>query len=279
MRVSRRVAPFTSLLALSVAACSQPEPGAPAGAPAGNLGSSRVASVNGRPIAESVLRIYASATERRNFDDLSPEDRERLLADVIGLELLAQQAEKEGLTESRTLAAQIELQRLQLVGRAMATEYVEKNPASEADIRAIYDENLSRLSGQQFKARHILVTSKEEADGVIAELRQGTDFVALAEQRADGPTGPNGGALDWFTLDSMPPAFSSAVQAMTVGSYSAEPVQTEFGFHVILLEDTRRQEPPALDEIRDELTTAADRKRLDDYIRSLRESATVTVEP
>jgi peptidyl-prolyl cis-trans isomerase C len=166
-----------------------------------------------------------------------------------------------------------------LVGRAMATEYLEKNPATEADIQAIYDENLSRLSGQQFKARHILVTSKEEADDVIAELRRGTDFVALAEQRADGPTGPNGGALDWFTLDSMPPAFSSAVQAMAVGSHSSEPVQTEFGFHVILLEDTRAQEPPALAEIRDELATAAGRKRLDDYIRSLRESATVTVEP
>lgn len=276
MRISRRVAPLIALLAVPVAGCSQePE----SGAPAANLGASQVASVNGRPIAESVVRIYASATERRNFDELSPEERERLVNDVIGLELLAQQAEKEGLTESRALAAQIELQRLQLVGRSMAAEYLEKNPATEADIQAIYDENLSRLSGQQFKARHILVTSKEEADGVIAELRRGADFVALAEQRADGPTGPNGGALDWFTLDSMPPTFSSAVQAMAVGSYSAEPVQTEFGFHVILLEETRAQEPPALAEIRDELATAAGRKRLDDYIRSLRESATVTVEP
>ena len=265
-----------ALTAALIAGCSQPEE---SGAPAANLGASHLASVNGRPIAESVVRVYASATERRAFDDLSPEDRERLVSDVIGLELLAQQAEKEGLAKSRTLAAQLELQRLQLVGRAMATEYLEKNPASEADIQAIYDENLPRLSGQQFKARHILVTSKEEADGVIAELRQGADFVALAQQRADGPTGPNGGTLDWFSLDSMPPAFSSAVQALAVGSYSAEPVQTEFGFHVILLEDTRKQEPPALEEIRDELATAAGRKRLDDYIQSLRESATVTVEP
>ena len=129
------------------------------------------------------------------------------------------------------------------------------------------------------KARHILVTTKEEADSVIAQLREGADFVALAEQRADGPTGPNGGALDWFTLDSMPPPFAAAVAGMAVGSYSQQPVQTEFGFHVILLEDTRRQEPPALEDIRDELATAAERKRLDDYIKSLRESATVTVEP
>lgn len=275
MKKVRRVAPITPVIALLVGACSQPE----SAAPAANLGPASVATVNGRPVAESVVRIYTSATERRSFDDLSPEDRERIVGDVIGLELLAQQAEKEGLMESRTLAAQIELQRLQLVARAMATEYMETNPASEADIRAIYEENLSRLSGQQFKARHILVTSREEAEGVIAELRQGTDFIELAEQRANGPTGPNGGALDWFSLDTVPPAFASAVQAMTVGSYTAEPVQSEFGFHVILLEETRALEPPALEDIRTELTSAADRKRLDDYIRSLRESAVVTVEP
>ena len=109
----------------------------------------------------------------------------------------------------------------------MATDYLEKNPPTDADLQAIYDENLSRLSGQQYKARHILVSTKEEADSVIAQLRDGSDFIALAQERADGPTGPNGGALDWFTLDSMPPPFAEAVAVMTVGSYSQQPVQTE----------------------------------------------------
>ena len=275
MRIAYRAA-CTALSVVLLGACSQQEADAPV---AGNLGSAQVATVNGKPIPESVLRGFALTTERTSLDEMSPEDRERIINDVIGLELLAQQAEKERLLESRALAAQIELQRLQLVGRAMATDFIEKNPPSEDDLRAIYDENLPRLSGQQFKARHILVESQEEADAVIAELRQGADFVALAEQRADGPTGPNGGTLDWFTLDSMPPAFAAAVRTMTVGTYSAEPVQTEFGFHVILLEETREQEPPPLEEIRDELTSAAERKRLDDYIRMLRESATVSVEP
>lgn len=272
MRIARLL-PLTALATLA-AACSQEE-----GTLATNLGSTSVAVVNGKPLAESVVRTYVLMTERQNLDDLSPEDRERVINDVIGLELLAQEAEKQGLTDSRALAAQIELQRMQLVARAMASDYSQKNPPSEADIRAIYDENLPRLSGQQFKARHILVETEAEADSVIAELNQGADFIELAEARADGPTGPNGGALDWFTLDSLPPPFAAAVQQMAIGSYSSEPVQTDFGYHVILLEDKRQQEPPSLESLRGDLTEAASRKRLDDYIKSLRDGAMVSIEP
>lgn len=272
MRIARS---FAALVLLMACACSREETDANDDV----LGSARVAVVNGEPLAESVLRVYTLATERQNLDEMSAADRERVVNDVIGLELLSQQAEKQGLTRSRSLAAQIELQRLQAVARAMASDYLEKNPPTDADIQAIYDENLSRLSGEQYKARHILVSTKEEADSVIAQLRSGSDFVALAQERADGPTGPNGGALDWFTLDSMPPSFAEAVTAMTVGSYSQQPVQTEVGYHVILLEDKRRQEPPALEEIRDQLVSAAERKRLEDYIKTLRDAATVSVEP
>ena len=275
MRITHNTLLVATLTLISVTACSQEG----ANNEAASLGSARVAVVNGQPVAESVLRMYALTAERKNLEEMSPEDRERVLDDLIGLELLAQQATKDGLTSSRTLAAQLELQRLRLVANAMATDYIEKNPPSDADIQAIYDENLPLLAGEQYKARHILVATKEDAESVIAQLRQGSDFVALAQERADGPTGPNGGALDWFTLDSMPPPFAAAVRGMTVGSYSTEPVQTDFGFHVILLEETRKQEPPGLADIRDDLASAAQRKRLDDYIKALRESATVTVEP
>lgn len=263
-------------LALAVNACSQ---NANPGAAGNTLGPSRVALVNGEPIAESVLRVYALATERKNLEELSPEVRERLLEDLIGVEVLTQQAEKDGLTSSRTLAAQIELQRLQLVARSLVTDYLEKNPPTEAEIQKVYEENLPRLSVQQYKARHILVETSDEAERVIAELRAGASFAALAQERAAGPTGPNGGALDWFTADSMPAPFAEAVVAMTVGSYSTQPVQTEFGFHVILLEDMRAGEPPALDEIRGEIAGAVERKRVEDYIKGLRDAATVSLEP
>ena len=264
----------TALMVVAACACSQEGPDTSDA----TLGSVRVAVVNGEPIHESILRIYVLAAERQNFDELSPEDRERVLNDVIGLKLLAQQAEKEGLTASRTLAAQLELQRLQTLARAMAAEHIKDNPPTDADLQAIYEENLPRLSSEQYKLRHILVTTKDEADSVIAQLRQGSDFVALAQARADGPTGPNGGDLGWLTADSMPPSFAEAVRALTVGSFSPEPVQTDAGYHVILLEETQRQEPPALDDLRADLSSAAERKRLDDYIKTLREGATVSTD-
>ena len=264
--------------AFGAAACSQNGASTSNGGAAA-LGPTSVAVVNGQLVPESVLRVYALATEGKSLEDLAPEDRERLLDDLIGVELLSQQAEKDGLTGSRTVAAQIELQRLQLVARAQATSYLEKNPATEAEIQQIYDEALPRLSGEQYKTRHILVETEAEAASVIAQLRGGQDFVALAQQRADGPTGPNGGALDWLSTDSMPPAFAEAVRAMTVGSYSTEPVQTEYGFHVILLEQTRKQEPPALADLRSELVGAVERKRIEEYLKSLRDAATVSVEP
>lgn len=275
MRIPLHASFVATLMSVTVGACSQ-EGGTGTDA---NLGAARVAVVNGQPVAESVLRTYVRTTERKDLDELTPEDRARVIDDLIGLELLAQQADKDGLTSSRALAAQVELQRLRLVANAMATDYIEKNPPSDAAIQAIYDDNLDRLAGRQYKARNILVTTKEEAESVIGQLRQGADFTALAQARADGPTGPNGGALDWFSLDSVPPPFAAAVQAMAVGSYTMEPVQTDFGFHVILLEETRTLEPPAMADIREDLTSAAQRKQLDDYIKGLRSAATVTLEP
>jgi peptidyl-prolyl cis-trans isomerase C len=265
---------FAGLALIAVCACSRE--GAESTSAA--LGSARVAVVNGEPIPESVLLFYTRATERQDYADMSAEDRERVLNDVVGLVLLAQQAEKDGLTASRALAAQIELQRLQALARAMATDYVQKNPPTDADLKAIYDENLPRLAGEQYKLRHILVPSKSEADTIIAQLNQGAKFIELAQARADGPTGPNGGDLGWLTPDSLPPSFGDAIRGMTVGSYSPEPVQSDAGYHVILLEEIQRQEPPALEDLRDDLSSAAERKRLDDYIKTLRESATVTTE-
>lgn len=263
-------------VALAATGCSQnPTPENDENA----LGPGSAAVVNGEPIAESVLRVYALASARKNLDELTAEERGKLLDDLIGVELLTQQAEKEGLTNSRTVAAQIALQRLQLVARAMATSYLEKNPATDAELQQLYDENLPRLAGQQYKARHILVETRDEADSVIAELRGGKGFLALAQERASGPTGPNGGDLGWFTAASMPQPVVDAVRGMNVGDYSATPVQTEFGYHVLLLEDTREQEPPALDAIRDELVSAVERKRLEDYIRTLRDTATVSLDP
>ena len=264
-----------AVVALGVSACSQNDKAGGENA----LGPGKVATVNGKPIAESVLRVYALASGHKNFDDLSAEDRGKLLDDLIGVEVLGQQAEKDGVASSRTVAAQIELQRLQLVARAMATSYLEKSPATDADLQKVYEENLPRLTQQQYKTRHILVDTKTEAEQVITQLRAGKQFADLAKERAGGKTGPNGGDLPWFTAESMNPQIVAAVVAMTVGSFSQEPVQSEYGYHVLILDDSRKGEAPTMESLRKDLTAAAERRRLDDYIKTLRTAAKVTLGP
>lgn len=263
---------LTTCVVMSLAACTQNDQTRPGAA---ELGPTNVATVNGRAIPESVFRVYALATLRKNADQLAPEERAALIDDLVGITVLVDQAQKEGLTASRSVAAQVELSRMQLVARAMANDYLSKNPVSDADLQRIYDENLPRLAPQQYKARHILVATEEEANAVIEQLRNGGDFVALATERADGPTGPNGGDLGWFTADSMVQPIAEAIRTMEVGTFSSQPVQTEFGYHVLLLEDTRAQEPPTLDALRADLTSAAERKKVEDYIIRLREAADV----
>ena len=272
MRTMKRTALL--LLMLTLGACARNETSAGGD---GALGPGKVATVNDRPIAESVLRVYAIAN-RKNLDDLNAEERGKLLDDLVGLEVLRQEADKTDVASSRTVAAQLELQRSQLLARAMITSYLEKNPATEAEIQQLYEENLPRLSGQQYKARHILLETKEEADQVIEALRGGKDFVALASEHADGPTGANSD-LGWFSEDSMVAPVVAAVKTMKVGSYSETPVQSEYGFHVLLLEDSRKQEPPPLDSVRDQLVTAVERKHIEEYIKSLRDAATVSLGP
>lgn len=240
------------------------------------LGPTNVATVNGQPIPESVFRVYALSTLRKNAEQLTPEEREALVDDLIGVTVLVEQARKEGLTSSRALAAQVELSRMQLVARAMANDYLTKNPVSDADLQVIYEENLPRLASQQYKARHILLETEAEANTVIEQLRSGSDFVALATERSSGPTGPNGGDLGWFTADSMVQPIRDAIRTMDIGAYSSAPVKTDFGYHVLLLEDMRAQEPPSLESLRADLTSAAERKKVENYLLQLRESADVT---
>lgn len=243
-----------------------------------NLGASRVAVVNGNPVPESLFRLYSLNGLQRNADDLTEEERELILGDLVRLRLLTDAAEERGLTNERTVAAELELQRLQLVARAMAVRYLEENPATESELRAAYEANLDQFSSTQYRARHILLESEAEAEAVIAELQDGADFAELARNRSTGPTAPNGGDLGWFSADSMVEPFANAVQSMDVGAHSTIPVQTQFGWHVIMLEETKDQEPPGLDAVRNDIRTVVDRQKLQNYVEALRESAEVVVE-
>src|SRR5215831_11922517 len=247
--------------------CSKPDASTAGADP---LGPTQVATINGKRVPESVFRLQSLAAARKNADDLTPDERKQVLDDLVGLYLLGDEARAQGLLTERSIAAQVELARIQLEARLMATRFLEKNPATDAEMKVVYDQNLPRLGGQQqFKAKNILVNTKEEADAVIKQLQQGKKFADLAKERANGPTGPNGGDLGWFTAETMVKPVIEAARAMKVGTFSTEPIKSEFGYHVLLLEDARTQNAPTFDELRDEIKNAVERDKLQKHIREL----------
>ena len=157
-------------VALSVAAgCAQDQGDGNTGP--GPLGPGQVATVNGTPIQESLFRLYTLNGLQKSADDLTDEERERIVGELVQLRVLADAAQESGILNERTIAAEIELQRLQLIARTVATRFLEENPASEAEVRAVYEENLSQLTSTQYKARHILLETEADASSVIAWVK------------------------------------------------------------------------------------------------------------
>ena len=273
MKFASWMAATTMLLAL--AACAPDQDGDSASEGPGPLGPGVVATINNTPVQESLFRFYALNGLQKNAEDLTEEERVQIIEDLIQVKLLADAAAQGGLPNERTIAAELELQRVQLLARAAATRYLDENPAGEAELRALYEENLPRLMSNQYKARHILLDTEADAVSVIEALDADGDFAELAMERSTGPTGPSGGDLGWFSADSMVQPFADAVRAMEDGSYSTDPVRTQFGWHVIMLEETREQQPPGLEAVRDELTRAVEQQKLEAYVQSLRDAAVI----
>ncbi len=237
------------------------------------------ARVNNSPILLSALDLYARSRIQKNAEDLTNSERETMLDELIRIRLLADAAETEELSNDPQIIAELSIQRDQILARRMASDYLERNPVSEAELRLAYDKNIDQLSGPQYKARHILLNDHEEALAVIEELGRGQNFEQLAIDRSTGPSGPNGGDLGWFAAETMVAPFAAAVRNMEVGSHSSEPVETQFGFHVILLEDKRDQAAPGLDPVRTELTQFVRQEKIEAFVGSLRAAAEIVTDP
>ena len=273
MQFARRI-PTIILFALAIVGCSSEEPAAQAQASASAQPNEALGPVmqtlNGKPLYESVFRLYSLARLQKPLEDLSDEERNMLLDQLTRLELLAGAAEDRGLDKERTVAAELELQRVQSMARYMATRYLQDNPPTESELREAYEQNLDRFAATQYKARHILLKTEADANEVIQELEGGAEFAELARAKSTGPTGPKGGDLGWFSADTMVAPFANAVRSMTVGTYSQAPVQTQFGWHVILLEDKKEQQPPGLDAVRRDVTNIVSQQKLETFADSLR---------
>jgi len=239
--------------------------------------SSKVlAVVNGETITEDGLKIYTS--QRNVSPGTPPQSGKRILEEMINMVVLSQDARAQKLTERNDTREILQLQRNSYLASIAVQQHVSKNPVSDAELKDEYDQQVaSASSSMEFNARHILLESEVAAKAVIAELDKGADFVELAKTKSTGPSGKSGGSLGWFGPQDMVPPFSQATAKLAKGSYSKAPVKTQFGWHVILLEDTRESKPPSFEEVRNQLKAMADNRRARDYISSLREKAKVEI--
>lgn len=251
---------------------TEPAAGAQTAAPTDT--SKVVATVNGAPLTENVLEVYAGQRMSKSAGKAKPDE---MLNELVTLELMRQEAVSEGLNKQPVVVASIDqLTRSALAGAAIKM-FMEKNPVTDADVKAYYDEKVA-VPGKEYKARHILLKNEADAKKVIAMLDSGKDFAELAKQKSTGPSGPSGGELGWFSPTQMVKEFADATAALKKGEYTKTPVHTQFGWHVIELEDVRDSTPPSFEEVKDRIKMGLANQKLQKHIAELRAKASIDVE-
>lgn len=231
-----------------------------------------IAIVNGQYISKASLTELENDIAQRGQGQSFPQ--EKLIEELVQRELLVQDAIQKKLDQNEAFANRLVTIKNSLLSQAAIQNHLESSPISDADIEAEYNANIAD-AGTEYKARHILLKTEEEAKKIIAELNKGADFAALAKTKSTGPSGPQGGDLGWFTGGQMVPPFSEAAIALEDGKYTTEPVKTQFGWHVILKEGSRAQTPPPFESIKEQLRPMLQRKKMQSYLDSLRQAAKI----
>ncbi len=253
---------------LLLAACNK------ADAPAAAAPAERVATVNGKPVPKSEFDLYVSNMSRQSGREVSEEQKGELLDQYISMQLAAEEAEKAGIDKEQKVRDQLALARVQVLVDAGLQKYLEAHPVQESELRPEYDAQVAALP-REYHARHILVDDQAAAEAITKELKGGADFAKVAAKRSKDSSAKNGGDLGWFTLDTMVPPFASAVQAMQPGQLTEQPVQSQYGWHVIKLEETRATSAPPFDEVKDRVKMMVQRKKLQTHLDELRKGAKV----
>lgn len=233
-------------------------------------GTSLAQDSAGVTIDPVVFDMYLASRIQAPASQATPEQIASVRAELTDLYLLSEQPRAAELKSEPQLKAQLELQTRAILAQAVATDFIANNQATDAEMQAMYDAEMEQSPPMEYKARHILLETQGAAVEVIAELEGGADFVELAKEKSTGPTGPAGGDLGWFPPDRMVAEFSQAVLALEDGAFTTAPVQTQFGWHVILREGSRESTPPPFESVRDVLKQNVEGKKLQDYIESLR---------
>lgn len=233
-----------------------------------------VATINGKPLSKSEFDLYVASVARQSQREIPEEQKGQLLDQFIGMHLAADAAEKAGIAKQPKVEDQLALARLNVVVDAGLQKYLEDHPVTEAELKPEYDAQIAAMP-REYHARHILVEDQASADAITKSLQGGADFAKLAEQKSKDSSGKSGGDLGWFTLDTMVKPFADAVVALQPGQMTEAPVQSQFGWHVIKLEDSRAAAAPPFEEVKDRVKMLVQRKHLQTYLDELRKNAKI----
>ncbi len=231
-----------------------------------------VASVNGEFISKKTLENLEKQVSERSQGQSFP--KEQLLDELVQRELLDQLALQKGLDKTPEFIERLAEIKSSLLSQAAFQDFLKSNPVTDEEIKAEYDSKMANL-GSEYKARHILVKTEAEAKKIIEELDKGGDFTALAKKHSIDQMGQEGGDLGWFTSDRMVAPFSEAVIALENGKYTKQPVQTQFGWHIILREDSRALTPPPFESVKDQIRPMLQRQKAQTMLENLRKTAKI----
>lgn len=233
-----------------------------------------VATVNGKPIPTAKVDQIVKQVVAQGKQADSPQLRDAIKKDLINREVMIQEADRQGVANRPDVKIQLDNARQSIVINAMLQDYVKKNPVKDADIKAEYDKYKSQVGDKEYHARHILVATEEEAKAIIVKLKAGGKFEELAKQSKDG-SAANGGDLDWASAASYVPEFSAAMVKLNKGQTTDTPVKTQFGYHIIKLEDTRAAKVPSFDEVKQQVAESIQQRRLAAYRDELAKKAKI----
>jgi len=244
-----------------------PKPPRPSAASA----SPPVAVVEGHPITAEVFDLFISAqTQGHKAAELPPDVRQRALDELIRVYVARAQAEKEGIDAKPDIAARLDVSAATLLADQLNSAFLAGKEPTDAELRAEYDSAVASMPKVEYHARHVLVATEAEARNIIAALSKGANIADIARQASmDGGSKQQGGDLGWFPAERMVKPFADALVGLKKGDFTREPVKSNFGWHVIRLEDTRPLAPPPLDKVRDQVKRMVQQKHLETYLDGL----------
>lgn len=250
-----------------------------AAAPRAASAEKPVAIINGKPISQSRLNVIVNERTAQGQPD-SPEARAAIRDNLIATEILAQEAQRSGIDRRPEVATQMEMARQTALIRAFLQDYVKTHPITDADLKAEYDRIRAQMGDKEYKVRHILVATEAEAKDIIAQLNKGAKFEKLAAKSMDPGSKAKGGSLDWISRGNVVKPFGDALATLEKGKFTQTPVKSDFGWHVIKLEDTRAMPAPPFEQVKPNLTQRMQSQQIEKLVADLRAKAKVEgVEP